>query len=36
VTDCCKATTDEGQRVEMYVDGRSGEILKQEIKSTHP
>lgn len=28
-----KATNDKGQRVEMLIDARSGEVLKQEIKS---
>lgn len=28
-----KATNDKGQRVEMLIDARSGELLKQEIKS---
>jgi len=28
-----KATNDKGQRVEMVIDARSGEVLKQEIKT---
>ena len=28
-----KATDDKGQRVEMLIDARSGEVLKQEIKN---
>jgi uncharacterized membrane protein YkoI len=28
-----KATNQKGQRVEMYIDARSGEVLKQEIKT---
>ena len=28
-----KATNDKGQRVEMLIDARSGEVLKQEIKT---
>ena len=28
-----KATDDKGQRVEMLIDARSGEVLKQEIKT---
>jgi hypothetical protein len=28
-----KATNDKGQRVEMIIDARNGEVLKQEIKS---
>lgn len=28
-----KATNDKGQRVEMLIDARSGELLKQEIKT---
>lgn len=28
-----KATNDKGQRVELHIDARSGEVLKQKIKS---
>jgi len=31
-----KATNDKGQRVEMLIDARSGEVLKQEIKDRGP
>jgi uncharacterized membrane protein YkoI len=31
-----KATNDKGQRVEMLIDARSGEVLKQEIKTKGP